>query len=70
MHCEYLTPRQAAAYLGLASDKSLAKWRVIGGGPTFIKLGRLVRYRERDLAAWMDTRRRNSTSDPGPGQAA
>ena len=40
-----LTVDQAAIYLGLARS-TLNKWRCHGGGPTFIKMGRAVRYRQ------------------------
>ncbi|MGH7112970.1 MAG: helix-turn-helix domain-containing protein [Stellaceae bacterium] len=57
-----------AAYLLGQSKRTLADWRMTGGGPDFLRLGRQrsVRYRRRDLVAWMETRRRRSTSDPGP----
>ncbi|MGN6470172.1 MAG: helix-turn-helix transcriptional regulator, partial [Rhizobiaceae bacterium] len=44
----------AASYLGL-SVSALAKMRMRGDGPRFIKLGRrLVIYRLSDLSAWME----------------
>jgi hypothetical protein len=57
-----------AAYLLGQSVRTLAEWRMSGAGPEFLRLGRVrsVRYRRRDLIAWMDTKRRRSTSDPGP----
>ncbi|MHB0979548.1 MAG: helix-turn-helix transcriptional regulator [Thermoleophilia bacterium] len=57
---------QAAERLNL-SNKTLEQWRVKGGGPPFIKLGGGVRYDSAELEAWVSTRRRRSTSDPGPG---
>jgi len=60
-----LTPRDASAFLGL-SRSGLAKLRLTGGGPPFIKLGRQVRYRLGDLEAWLRGEVRSSTSDPGP----
>ena len=56
--------REAAAYTGL-SESTLEKWRIAGGGPAFLKLGRVVVYDEHDLSAWLSSRRRMSTSDPG-----
>ena len=56
-----LTQREAAALLRL-SERTLERWRVTGTGPRFVKTGRLVRYRETDLAAWIDTRAVSSTS--------
>lgn len=38
---------------------------VRGDGPSFIKIGRAVRYRVGDVRAWIEARRRASTSDAG-----
>jgi hypothetical protein len=59
------TPRDvrgAAARIGL-SISSLNKLRVSGEGPTFMKLGHRVLYDPRDLEAWLESRKRRSTSD-------
>jgi predicted DNA-binding transcriptional regulator AlpA len=32
----------------------IRKWRREKTGPRFLKLGRLVRYRARDVEAWLD----------------
>jgi predicted DNA-binding transcriptional regulator AlpA len=52
----------AAAYCG-SSASTLAKLRLYGGGPTFIKLGRRVVYDPIDLDLWLAAHRRNSTSE-------
>lgn len=57
-----LTPEHAAARLGVAKQ-SLAKWRVSGTGPVFVKVGSRVFYRPQDLDAWVETRLRRSTSE-------
>lgn len=54
----------AEAYTGLARQ-TLAKLRVYGGGPDYIKVGRRVIYDTRDLDAWLASRKRASTSDAG-----
>ncbi len=59
-----LPARDAARILGL-SESTLAKLRLSGNGPTYCKLGRRVLYRPDDLLAWLEQRRRQSTSDPG-----
>ena len=57
---------EAAAYLGL-SPSTLAKMRMRGDGPTYSKAGpRVVVYDVRSLDAYLNARRRLSTSDPGP----
>jgi len=60
-----LTPHDASAFLGL-SRSWLAKLRLTGSGPHYVKLGRQVRYRLCDLEAWLRGEVRSSTSDPGP----
>ena len=57
-----LTVDQAAVYLGLARS-TLNKWRCQGEGPSFVKLGRAVRYRTTDLEGFLERRISNSTSD-------
>lgn len=64
-----MNPNQAGAYLGLASQ-TLARWRIEGGGPQFLKLGSRIRYDVADLDAWLNARVRRSTSGPAPREAA
>ncbi len=47
-----MTVEQAAKYLGLAVS-TLNKWRCLGEGPIFIKMGRAVRYRQKDLETYI-----------------
>lgn len=54
--------RAAASYLGM-SKSTLEKTRVFGGGPKYLKLGHLVRYRQQDLDEWMSERLIGSTSE-------
>jgi hypothetical protein len=55
---------EAAKYTKLSAS-TLAKRRVFGGGPKYLKLGRRVVYSKRDLDIWLDAHRRTSTSDSG-----
>jgi excisionase family DNA binding protein len=57
-----LTPKEAAERLKV-SVSWLAKARISGEGPDYIKIGRSVRYREEDLIEWMKARRRRSTRE-------
>lgn len=58
-----LDVRQAAARLGL-SKSTLDKMRCRGVGPKFVKsTDRAVRYDPRDLDAWVEKRRRQSTDE-------
>jgi excisionase family DNA binding protein len=52
---------EAARFLGV-SKSWLNKLRVSGGGPQFLKLGRRVVYEQQSLTAWIEQRRRSSTS--------
>ena len=62
-----LTEGQADEVLNV-SIRTLQAWRLRGGGPRFARLGggRAVRYRNSDLAAYIEARTVASTSDPGP----
>jgi excisionase family DNA binding protein len=56
-----LTPKEAATRLKV-SLSWLAKARMRGDGPPYIRIGRSIRYREADLLQWMKSRQRLSTS--------
>ena len=56
-----LTPKQAARLLNL-SVSWLAKRRLAGDGPPYVKLGGAVRYAEASLQQWMKGQQRTSTS--------
>jgi hypothetical protein len=66
---DVLDETAAAKFLGGISPRTLQKWRVCGGGPLFLKVGRRIRYTEADLVTWLNAQRRRSTSDRG-GSAA
>jgi predicted DNA-binding transcriptional regulator AlpA len=57
-----LSTEQASDWLGV-SKSWLDKARVSGDGPRFCRVGRLVRYRECDLDAYLDQTSRLSTSE-------
>jgi hypothetical protein len=58
------------AFLTGKSLRTLEAERLRGGGILFLKCGRAVRYRRRDVTAWIAARLRRSTSDPGPERKA
>ena len=63
-----LYPAEAAHILGL-SPRTLEHYRIAGGGPPYVSIGRrCVRYRRSDLIAWIDSRCRRHTSDPEPSR--
>jgi excisionase family DNA binding protein len=55
---------QAAQLLGLSS-RTLQAWRAKGEGPPFVRAGRAIRYRRRDLMAWVDANTVRSTESSG-----
>jgi predicted DNA-binding transcriptional regulator AlpA len=57
-----LTPKETAGRLKL-STSWLAKARMTGDGPPFIKIGRAIRYSEAALLQWMKSRQRLSTNE-------
>jgi predicted DNA-binding transcriptional regulator AlpA len=59
---QLLTAREAADFLRV-SISWLAKSRMRGDGPAFLKIGRGVRYRESALLQWLKSQQRLSTSE-------
>jgi hypothetical protein len=57
-----LTTADVAAILK-RSPRTVRKDRVCGTGPAYIKVGRLVRYRLADIAAFVNARRVEAASD-------
>ncbi len=58
-----MRPPQASKYLGL-STSFLAKKRLAGDGPRFIRLSaRAIGYQQADLDAWLKAKRCGSTSE-------
>jgi hypothetical protein len=51
-----LNERQAANVLG-CSVALMRKWRLYGDGPSYCKIGRLVRYRQGDLDSFVEAHR-------------
>lgn len=57
-----LTPVEAARFLKV-SLSWLAKARMRGDGPAYVKVGRAIRYGDAALSQWMRSRQRLSTSE-------
>jgi predicted DNA-binding transcriptional regulator AlpA len=57
-----LTPEETATCLKV-SLSWLAKARMRGDGPAYIRVGRSIRYSEAALLQWMKSRQRLSTSE-------
>ena len=58
---QLLTPAEAAQFLRV-SVSFLAKARMIGSGPRYVKIGRRVFYRRSDLLDYLNRCSRRSTS--------
>ena len=52
-----LLNEQAAARMLACSAALLRKWRLYGGGPAYCHIGRLVRYSQADLSAFIESRK-------------
>ena len=61
---EFLTDREAAQLLK-CSRAALVKFRSERRGPPYVRVGKLVRYRQADLTAWIESR----LIQPAPAQA-
>lgn len=61
-----LNENVAAEFLGV-SVRTLQAWRVRGGGPRYVKIGRAVRYQRRELVAFQEVHTVNSTTDARQG---
>lgn len=66
---QLMTAQEAGEYVRHAVQ-TLAKWRCYGQGPRYVRVGRSILYDRADVDAWLDTRMRHSTSDPGTSHEA
>lgn len=48
-----MSEAQVAEILG-KPPRTLRQWRYLGIGPTYLKVGATVRYRARDVEAWLE----------------
>lgn len=62
-----LSERELAAICGL-SMAAIRRWRLLGKGPRYIKVGAAVRYRLDDVNNWLETRPGGGELAPGVGQ--
>jgi hypothetical protein len=47
---------------------AIRRWRLLGKGPRYIKVGAAVRYRLDDVNNWLETRPGGGELAPGVGQ--
>jgi predicted DNA-binding transcriptional regulator AlpA len=50
-----LNDRQVADFLGV-SLATVRRWRLLGQGPRYLKLGASCKYKVSDVAAWLESR--------------
>ena len=65
MSPQHLNQRQLAARMGI-SARTLERWRWIGGGPRYLKIGGRVVYRLEDIEAFEAERLHASTCETSP----
>ena len=58
---------EAAVYLG-NSARTLARWRSLGLGPSYIRVGGKVRYLRRDLDEWLARHRIHPVREELPAE--
>lgn len=63
-----LNENQAAEILGV-STRTLQAWRVRGGGPPYVKIGRAVRYQRRALVQFQQDHTVASTTEADAREA-
>ena len=44
------------------TQRALQNWRLRGGGPEYVKIGRSVRYQRRDVMKFIEDRKRKHTA--------
>ncbi len=60
---QLLTAKDAAHYINV-NLQTLYSWRHRGAGPRALKAGRKLRYRRRDIDAWLEE---GASEQPHPG---
>ena len=68
MTVKHLTQTEVARRWCL-SPRTLERWRWLGQGPAFLKLGGRVAYRLEDIEAFETAQTREAASTPQPSQA-
>lgn len=62
---QLMNEKKVANLLSISVSK-LQKDRILGRGPKYVSYGRCVRYRTRDVYAFIEANTRKSTSDTQP----
>lgn len=59
---QMLNEKEVAARWSI-SPRTLQAWRLKGGGPRFVRLGRAVRYMVQELEQWVANQTKQSTAE-------
>ena len=68
-HMDTLSTKEAAQYLGLKSYNTLEKWRMVGKGPRFIKIGGKILYPLQFLDEYLTVHTFKTTQQARIGQS-
>ncbi len=63
-HLDDLLKQRAYAEFRGCSERTIERKRASGSGCPFVKIGRSVRYRRRDIVQFIERHVRRSTSEP------
>ena len=63
---DHLLREEDVAELLNLSVRTLQSWRLRSCGPPFVQVGRAIRYRRRDLVAWIEA---NTVGSPARRQS-
>ena len=58
---QLMTEKEAASLI-CYTQRALQNWRLRGGGPKYVKIGRSVRYQRSDVLEFIEERKRVHTS--------
>ena len=58
---QLLTEKETASLI-CYTQRALQNWRLRGGGPEYVKIGRSVRYQRRDVMKFIEERKRKHTA--------
>lgn len=59
---DLMTTTEVAAYVRI-KKATLERYRLTGGGPHYCRLGGMIRYRKKDIEAWLESRTVKSTKE-------
>ncbi|MDP3949505.1 AlpA family transcriptional regulator [Microbacterium sp.] len=57
-----ISPASLADALG-TTERTLSEWRIRGYGPSYLRVGRTVRYRPEAVDSWLLAQERKSTAE-------